>query len=197
MIKYAGIEFKNSFIVASSPLTKSIVILKKADEAGAAGVSIKLTFIKQPFYGKLRMYNQLKHDSIVCYDRRLDIEEGLELSRRAKKETDLKVFANITSDTGDLKSWERLAIEYEKAGADLIEANLICPNVGLFTKSISGDGAVDQMEKGGAVTGQDPIRVREIISTLKKFVNIPVIAKLTPNVTDIKYYSKSCTGSWG
>jgi len=55
MIKYAGIEFKNPFIVASSPLTKNISLLKKADEAGAAGASIKLTFIKQPFYGKLRM----------------------------------------------------------------------------------------------------------------------------------------------
>jgi len=34
------------------------------------------------------MYNKLEHDSIVCYDRRLDIEEGLKLARRAKKETD-------------------------------------------------------------------------------------------------------------
>jgi len=197
MIKYAGIEFKNPFIVASSPLTKSIDLLRKADEAGAAGVSIKLTFIKQPFYGKLRMYNQLKHDSIVCYDRRLDIEEGLELCRRAKKETDLKIFANVTSDSGDLKSWKRLAIEYEEAGADLIEANLICPNVGLSTKSISGDGAVGQMEKGGAVTGQDPTKVREIILTLKKSVNIPVIAKLTPNVTDISIIAKAVQEAGG
>jgi len=53
MIKYTGIEFKNPFIVASSPLTRSIYLLKEADEAGAAGVSIKLTFIKQPFLRKI------------------------------------------------------------------------------------------------------------------------------------------------
>jgi len=63
--------------------------------------------------------------------------------------------------------------------------------------SISGDGAVDQMEKGGAVTGQDPIKVREIILTLKKSVNISVIAKLTPNITDISIIAKAVQEAGG
>ena len=85
MIEFAGVKFKNPFVVASSPLTNKLEWLKAADEHGAAAVSTKLTFVQQPFYGKLRMFNAPKEASIICYDRRLDIEEGLELTRKAKE----------------------------------------------------------------------------------------------------------------
>ena len=71
MIEFAGVKFKNPFVVASSPLTSNLEVLRAADRAGAAAASTKLTFIKQPFYGKLRMYNDPKVGSIVCHDRRL------------------------------------------------------------------------------------------------------------------------------
>ncbi|MBE3573672.1 MAG: hypothetical protein IMW95_12135 [Moorella humiferrea] len=191
-LEFAGVKFKNPFVVASSPLTSKIELLKKAEDHGAAAVSTKLTFIKQPFYGKLRMYNSPNEASIICYDRRLDLEEGLELVRQAKEQTELKIFVNITSDSGDLESWQRLAREHEEAGADLIEANLICPNVGLATKSIKGADAVSNTEHGGAVTGQDPVLVKRVVSALKAAVKIPVVAKLTPNVTDIAVIARAC-----
>ena len=33
--------------------------------------------------------------------------------------------------------------------------------------------------------GQDPVLVEEIVSSVKAAVDVPVVAKLTPNVTDI------------
>lgn len=192
MIEYAGVKFKNPFVVASSPLTSKLEWLKAADEHGAAAVSTKLTFVRQPFYGKLRMYNSPKEASIICYDRRLDIEEGLELTRKAKEQTDLVIFTNITSDSADLDSWKRLAQEHEQAGADLIEANFICPNVGLATKSLKGSAALAETEKGGAITGQNPELVKQIVTALKASVKIPVVAKLTPNVTDVAVIAQAC-----
>ncbi len=192
MIEYAGVKLRNPFVVASSPLTSKIEWLKQAEEHGAAAASTKLTFIKQPFYGKLRMYNSLKEASIICYDRRLDIEEGLELTRKAKEQTDLVIFTNITSDSADLEGWARLAREHEQAGADLIEANLICPNVGLSTKSIKGIEAMSSTELGGAITGQNPELVGQVVATLKANVKIPVVVKLTPNVTDIGLIAIAC-----
>ena len=50
---------------------------------------MKLTFTKQPFYGRLRMYSNPGDASIVCHDRRLDMEEGFELVRKGKERTDL------------------------------------------------------------------------------------------------------------
>ncbi|MBC3938574.1 hypothetical protein D4A47_06530 [Anaerotruncus massiliensis (ex Liu et al. 2021)] len=185
MINFCGIQMKNPVVIASSPLTSKLKYLVAADQAGAAAVSTKLTFIRQPFYGKLRMHTSDRLGSLICYDRRLDLEEGVGLIREAKERTQLKIFANMTHDQADMEGWAVLAKALEEAGADAIEANLICPNIGLSTKSIGGQDSLSGNEQGGAVNGQNPERVREIVRLIKDTVKIPVVAKLTPNVTDI------------
>jgi dihydroorotate dehydrogenase/Pyruvate/2-oxoacid:ferredoxin oxidoreductase delta subunit len=192
MLKFAGVNFKNPLVIASSPLTSKLKWLIEADKRGVAAVSTKLTFIQQPFYGKLRMHTNPKLASLVCYDRRLDLEEGVRLVEEAKKKTDLVIFANITHDNEDMDGWALLAREHEKAGTDIIEANLICPNVGLSTKNICGQEALREGEHGGAITGQNPEKVARVIRALKESVKIPVIAKLTPNVSDISTIAKTC-----
>ncbi|HEX8873396.1 MAG TPA: hypothetical protein VF780_02130 [Nitrosospira sp.] len=192
MIEFAGVRFKNPFVVASSPLTSTIQVLEAADRAGAAAASTKLTFIKQPFYGKLRMYNDPRVGSIVCHDRRLDIDEAVRLVEAAKKKTSLVIMTNITHDAGDLEGWARLAKAMENAGADMIEANLICPNILLTAKQLGKHGDNLKGERGGALTGQDPDASREVARTLKEAVRIPVVCKLTPNVTDITAIARAC-----
>jgi dihydroorotate dehydrogenase subfamily 1 len=180
MLKFAGVEFKNPIVVASSPLTKNIDLLKQAEEAGAAAVSTKLTFIKQPFYGKLRMYDDLKVGSIVCHDLRLDMEEGIRLVEQAKKQTKLVVFCNLTHKGDDINGWATMAKAHEEAGADIVELNMICPNISLTAKRLG-----QNISSSGALVGQDPQMAGEVMSLVKNAVKIPVIAKLTPNVTDI------------
>jgi dihydroorotate dehydrogenase subfamily 1 len=192
MIEFAGVTFKNPFVVASSPLTSNIDVLVAADRAGAAAASTKLTFIKQPFYGKLRMFNDPKVGSIVCHDRRLDMDEGARLVEQAKKETSLLLFTNITHDGRDLEGWAQLAKSMEDAGADLIEANLICPNITLTAKQLAEESDGERGEEGGAIAGQDPVAARNIARALKESVGIPVVCKLTPNVTDITAIALAC-----
>lgn len=192
MIEFAGVKFKNPFVVASSPLTSKIEVLMAADRAGAAAASTKLTFIKQPFYGKLRMYNDPKVGSIVCHDRRLDLEEAQRLIEEAKEKTSLVLFSNITHDAADLEGWARLARAMESAGADLIEANFICPNITLTAKQLAAGSDGEMGEKGGAITGQDPDAARNVARALKESVGIPVVCKLTPNVTDITAIALAC-----
>jgi len=192
MITFAGVKFRNPFVVASSPLTSNLRVLKEADRAGAAAASIKLTFIKQPFYGKLRMYNDPKVGSIVCHDRRLDMEEAARLIDEAKRKTSLVLFSNITHDAEDLDGWATLARAMESAGADLIEANLICPNITLTAKQLAAESDGERGEKGGAIAGQDADAARNIARALKAAVKIPVVCKLTPNVTDITAIARAC-----
>lgn len=192
MIEFAGVEFKNPFVVASSPLTANIKVLQEADRAGAAAASTKLTFIRQPFYGKLRMYNDPKVGSIVCHDRRLDMEEGVRLVEAAKTKTSLAILTNITHDAEDLDGWATLARAMENAGADLIEANLICPNITLTARQLAEESDSGTGERGGALTGQDPDAARNVARALKESVNIPVVCKLTPNVTDITAIALAC-----
>ncbi len=65
----------------------------------------------------------------------------------------------------DAQGFQELACKMEDYGAAAVELNLSCPHV-----------------KGyGMELGTDPPVVREIVSTVKESINIPVFAKLTPN----------------
>ncbi len=188
MIEYCGVKFRNPFVVASSPLTVKPFLMKQAWDNGAAAASTKMTLIKQRFYKKLRMYHDVKNGSIICADRRLDIEEGIRLIEESKKAApDLVLFANITHEGADLESWGVLAKAMEDAGADLIEANFICPNLALTARAL-GEG----VESGGALVGQSPQLAYDVVRVLKESVKIPVVPKLTPNVTDLAMVAVAC-----
>ncbi len=188
MIDFAGIRFRNPFVVASSPLTVKPFLLKRAYDCGAAAASTKLTLIKQSFYKRLRMYHDPRVGSIVCVDRRLDLEEGVRLIEEGKRlAPDLLLFANITHEGEDLESWGRLAKAMEEAGADLIEPNFVCPNLTLTAHQLGQPAGL-----GGALTGQDPDLARQVVGIVKSAVKIPVVPKLTPNVTDVAAVAAAC-----
>ncbi len=188
MLEFAGYEFRNPYVVASSPLTAKVEWLRAAADAGAAAVSTKLTFLRQPFSGRLRMYDEPVLGSIVCHDRRLDLEEGVHLVEEGKRHTgDLIYFCNITHASDDLDGWVHIARSLENAGADIIEANFICPNLSLTAKSLGQNGP-----SGGAIPGQNPALARQIVEALKASLNIPVVCKLTPNVTDLPAMALAC-----
>lgn len=54
-------------------------------------------------------------------------------------------------------------------GVDALEMNISCPNV----------------KEGGIVFGTDPVLMREVVSEAKRRARVPLIVKLSPNVTDI------------
>lgn len=60
-------------------------------------------------------------------------------------------------------------------GVSALEVNISCPNV----------------KKGGMAFGTDPCAAGEVISGVKKHTSLPVIAKLSPNVTDIVAMAKA------
>lgn len=64
----------------------------------------------------------------------------------------------------------------EKAGCDALELNLSCPHV----------------KKAGAFYGTNPALAAEVVLAVKGAVKIPVIPKLTANVTDIVEVARAC-----
>jgi dihydroorotate dehydrogenase subfamily 1 len=188
VVEYAGLKLKNPIVIASSPLTAKVHLMKQCEESGAAAASAKLTFIKQPFYGKLRMYNDVREGSIVCHDRRLDLEEAQRLITETRKITkELVIFANITHAAEDLDGWGHLARKMEGAGAHAIEANMICPNLGMTAKRLG-----QEAPGGGGSVGQSPQAAAAVTRAIKGSVNIPLVCKLTPNVTDIAEIARAC-----
>ncbi len=63
----------------------------------------------------------------------------------------------------------------EVEGVDFLEMNISCPNV----------------KEGGIVFGTDPKLMATVVSAAKKRCRVPLIVKLSPNVTDIALMAKT------
>jgi len=189
-VNYAGIEFKNPFVVASGPASATIDQIKMAEDCGAAAVSTKLTFSKVPFKGKLRTYSVPGEVMVMPIDRRLDEAEGLELVRKAREQTSLVIFANMSDPGTDMDKWCDLAKKFEQAGAHIIETNFCCPNIGLASYQL-GRGVRPEFLVGGSI-GQRPELSGSITRELKKVVKIPVVNKITPTALNMADVAVAC-----
>ena len=89
------------------------------------------------------------------------------------KKFDTRIIVNVCGKTKEdyCEVVERLQDE----AVDMLEINISCPNV----------------KAGGIAFGQNPESVEEITAELKKRSRIPVIMKLSPNVTDIAEMAKA------
>ncbi|NTW16153.1 MAG: dihydroorotate dehydrogenase [Syntrophaceae bacterium] len=90
------------------------------------------------------------------------------------REYNTAVIVNVFGET--LDEYKRVAeIVSETEGVHGLEINISCPNV----------------NKGGIVFGTDPNMAYEITKEVKSATDLPVIVKLTPNVTDICVIAES------
>lgn len=90
------------------------------------------------------------------------------------KKRKVTVLANIAGNT--IEDYEQLAALLESDGRVAgIEMNISCPNV----------------KQGGLQFGTDPDMVYQVVKAVKDQTNLPVIPKLSPNVTDIVAVAKA------
>ncbi|MCL5264170.1 MAG: hypothetical protein M1343_03080, partial [Chloroflexi bacterium] len=136
-VTFAGLELKNPLIVASSELTNTVSKIKEAERWGASAVSTKLCFLQVPFYA--RPYHIVERGTALYSPsgQRLTVGEAQDLIRQAKRETsEIKIIANMMGPGDNLEGWARLAQMLEEAGADMLELNMSCPNVGIMAREL-------------------------------------------------------------
>lgn len=102
------------------------------------------------------------------------IEVGIEEVEEFKSVCDAPIIISIFG--GSIDDFKKLTEYVNKSKADFVELNLSCPNV------------ADEFERPFA---HDSERVYEVVKAVKSISKIPVIAKLSPNVTDIKPIAKA------
>ena len=83
------------------------------------------------------------------------------------RQYDTKVIANISGNTPE--EYGIMCEKLSEAGVDMIEVNISCPNV----------------KAGGLAYGTRPELAAEVTEMAKKHSTVPVMVKLSPNVTDI------------
>lgn len=102
------------------------------------------------------------------------IEEELPFLRQY----DLKVIANISGNTPE--EYGVMCEKLSAAGVDLIEVNISCPNV----------------KAGGLAYGTRPELAAEVTQVAKAHAGkVPVMVKLSPNVTDITEIARAVEGA--
>jgi dihydroorotate dehydrogenase (NAD+) catalytic subunit len=82
----------------------------------------------------------------------------------------VNLFGNTVEEYGELAA----GLDGHE-GIDALEINISCPNV----------------KAGGMAFGSDPKMVFQVVSAVRSRTNLPVITKLTPNVTDITLPAKA------
>ncbi|MBN2396858.1 MAG: dihydroorotate dehydrogenase [Deltaproteobacteria bacterium] len=102
------------------------------------------------------------------------VEEFVDEKLPFLRAIDSAVVANIFGESVDdyVKTAHILS---GTGGVDAIEVNISCPNV----------------KRGGIAFGSDPLLAAEVTRAVKGVCRLPVIVKLTPNVTDITEIARS------
>ena len=176
-IDFCGIHCENPFFLASSAVCTNYDMVARAFEMGWAGVFYKTICMqeikevsprfdavheggKSDFSGFRNMEQLSENPHEVDFD----------ILRRLKQNYPTKVV--VASIMGQFEEqWIQLAKMAEDAGCDAVELNFSCPQMRLAGM--------------GSDVGQDSELVLFYTAYVKQNVNIPVIPKMTPNITQI------------
>jgi len=175
-INFAGIKSPNPFWLASGPPTNSGYQIMKAFDQGWGGAVWKTLGV--PVVNVSSRYGAINHrgNRLVGFnnielitDRRL-CDNLREMEEVKKYFPGHAVIASLMVQTRE--EWQQIVRDVQNAGADGIELNFGCPH--------------GMCERGmGSAVGQEPAVLEMITRWVMEVATIPVIVKLTPNISDI------------
>ena len=184
---FIGIKSPNPFWLASAPPTDKEYNVRRAFEAGWGGVVWKTLGEDGP---PIVNVNGPRYGAIFGADRRLLGLNNIELITDRPLQTNLREIKAVKRDYPDRAvvvslmvpceeaPWQKILAAVEETEADGVELNFGCPH--------------GMSERGmGAAVGQVPDYIEMVARWCKAHTRMPVIVKLTPNITDIRYPARA------
>ncbi|MBT9492303.1 MAG: NAD-dependent dihydropyrimidine dehydrogenase subunit PreA [Paucibacter sp.] len=178
---FLGIHSPNPFWLASAPPTDKEVNVNRAFEAGWGGVVWK-TLGEDPAVVNV---NGPRYTTLMSADRRVIGLNNIELITDRPLATNLAEIRRVKRAWPDRamivslmvpceeQAWRSILAQVEDSGADGVELNFGCPH--------------GMSERGmGAAVGQVPEYIQMVTAWCKLHSKLPVIVKLTPNITDVR-----------
>ncbi len=176
---FVGISSPNPFWLASAPPTDKYYNVERAFKAGWGGAVWKT--LGEPIVNVSSRYGAVEYNGgrvagfnniELITDRPLDV--NLREIKQLKKEWPDRALVVSLMVPCDEESWKTILAEVEGTEADGIELNFGCPH--------------GMSERGmGAAVGQVPEYVEMVTRWCKQHTRMPVIVKLTPNITDVRH----------
>ncbi len=178
--RFIGIHSPNPFWLASAPPTDKFYNVNRAFEAGWGGVVWKTLGLDPHVVNVSSRYGAVHYNS-----QRMQGLNNIELITDRPLQTNLDEIKKIKQLWPDRavivslmvpceeESWKEILGKVEATGADGLELNFGCPH--------------GMSERGmGAAVGQVPEYVQMVTEWCKKYSSLPVIVKLTPNISNIQ-----------
>ena len=177
---FIGIKSPNPFWLASAPPTDKEYNVVRAFKAGWGGVVWKTLGEDPPVVNVSSRYGAL-HSA----DQRMIGFNNIELITDRPLDVNLREIKQVKRDWPDRAvvvslmvpctedAWKSILPHVEETDADAIELNFGCPH--------------GMSERGmGSAVGQVPEYVGMVAKWCKQHTRMPVIVKLTPNITDVR-----------
>ncbi len=178
-IDFCGVKSPNPFWLASGPPANTAYQVMKAFDEGWGGAVWKT--IGEPIINVSSRYGaiDLKKERMMglnnielISDR--PIEDNFREIRQVKRSFPKHTVVASLMVESKQQTWHDIVRRAEDVGSDLLELNFGCPH--------------GMSERGmGAAVGQVPDYCTMITTWVKEVAKVPVIVKLTPNVTDVSY----------
>ncbi len=179
---FIGIKSPNPFWLASAPPTDKAYNVERAFEAGWGGVVWKTLGSEGPpvvnvsgprygaIYGADRRLLGLNNIELIT-DRPLQVNiDEIKMVKRKWRDRALIISLMVPCDED---SWKDILARIEDTEADGVELNFGCPH--------------GMAERGmGSAVGQVPEYIEMVTRWCKIHTRMPVIVKLTPNISDIR-----------
>ena len=185
--EFLGIRSPNPFWLASGPPTDKEYNVRRGFEAGWGGAVWKTLAEDGP---PLVNVNGPRYGAVWGADRQLLGLNNIELITDRPLELNLREIKAVKRDYPDRavvvslmvpceeRAWQRILRAVEETRADGVELNFGCPH--------------GMSERGmGSAVGQVPEYVEMVTRWVKAATRMPVIVKLTPNVTDVRYAARA------
>ncbi len=179
---FLGIRSPNPFWLASAPPTDKAYNVERAFKAGWGGVVWKtlgeagppVVNVNGPRYGAIwgadRRLLGLNNIELIT-DR--DLEINLQEIKQVKKNWPDRAMIVSLMVPCEEEPWKKILARVEETEADGVELNFGCPH--------------GMSERGmGSAVGQVPEYIEMVARWCKQHTRMPVIVKLTPNITDVR-----------
>ncbi len=190
---FLGIRSPNPFWLASAPPTDRQVNVERALRAGWGGVVWKTLGEDGP---PIVNVNGPRYGAWHGPDRRLMGFTNIELITDRPLEINLQEIAIVKRNWPDRailvslmvpceeEAWRAILSRVEATGCDGVELNFGCPH--------------GMSERGmGSAVGQVPEYIEMVTRWCKVHTRMPVIVKLTPNITDIRFPARAAKRGGG
>lgn len=169
-VRLGKLCFKNPVILASGTARYGEEIARFIDLNQLGGIIVKVTSLMPKLGNPPRRIVETAGGMLSSVGgHNIGVEKLIKEKLPFLREFDIRVIVNIGVEA-TVEGYHEVARRLDEAeGVSAIEINISGPNV----------------KEGGILFGQYPEKVYKVVKSVREATTLPIIAKLTPNITDI------------